>query len=93
MATQSEKVAHVKRAGQTRDHKCHWPGCNAQVPPAMWGCKTHWFKLPKRLRDLIWEHYDPFQEEGENAAEGPSSEYLDAADEVQKWIRANYPNG
>jgi len=24
------------------------------VPPKMWGCKKHWFKLPKSLRDKIW---------------------------------------
>jgi hypothetical protein len=80
----SEKVAHVKRAGQTRDHGCHWPGCKRQVPPAMWGCKEHWFRLPKDLRDKIWASYRPGQEDTLT----PSRAYLDVADEVQRWIRA-----
>jgi hypothetical protein len=41
---------------------CHWPGCERQVPPAMWGCKPHWFKLPKQLRDRIWATYEIGQE-------------------------------
>jgi hypothetical protein len=35
-------------------HTCHWPDCRKEVPPAMWGCKQHWFALPKPLRDRIW---------------------------------------
>lgn len=84
--TIQEKVAHVKRAGQTRDHGCHWPGCIKMVPPAQWGCKVHWFKLPKRLRDRIWATYRTGQEEGRAPV---SKAYLDAADEVQRWIREN----
>lgn len=87
MTTQAErasKVAHVKAQRQTRAHHCHWPGCTAQVPPAMWGCKPHWFKLPKRLRDRVWAAYIP----GQEATMTPSAEYLDVADEVEQWIRA-----
>jgi len=79
------KVAYVKRQGQTRNHCCHWPGCEKQVPPAMWGCKTHWFKLPKALRNRIWATYKP----GQEVTATPSDEYLAAAYDVQKWIRAN----
>lgn len=81
----SEKVAHVQRARQTRPHICHWPGCGKQVPPAMWGCKPHWFKLPKILRDKIWAAYRPGQEE----TGGVSEAYFAAANEVQAWIKAN----
>ena len=87
--TKSEKVAYVKQQGQTRDHHCHWPGCGKQVPPAMWGCKEHWFKLPKRLRDRIWAAFRPGQEVNRT----PSREYLDAAIEVREWIESNYPEG
>ena len=73
------------RAPQTRAHTCHWPGCRAQVPPAMWGCKTHWFKLPKALRAKIWIEYRPGQEENLTLV---SSEYLSVADEVERWIVA-----
>ena len=79
------KVEHATAAGQSREHTCHWPGCKVQVPPAMWGCKPHWFTLPKRLRDLIWAAYEPGQEETGR----PSTRYLRAADEVQRWIADN----
>ena len=79
------KADYVKSQKQTRAHTCHWPGCNKQVPPAMWGCKQHWFKLPLRLRSKIWATYKP----GQEITMTPSAAYLDAADEVQKWIREN----
>lgn len=78
----AEKAAYVKGQPQTRDHHCHWPGCEKQVPPAMWGCKAHWFALPKPLRDRIWATYRPGQEINMT----PSSEYLAAAAAVQAWI-------
>jgi hypothetical protein len=81
-----DKRAYVRSQGQTRDHHCHWPGCDQPVPPAMWGCKRHWFKLPKRLRDRIWATFRPGQEVNMT----PSDEYLAVATEVQKWIRDNY---
>ena len=65
-------------------HTCHWPGCENEVPPAMWGCRTHWFKLPKRLRDRIWATYRP----GQEITKTPSAEYLAVAHEVQDWIKA-----
>ena len=49
----------------------------------MWGCKPHWFRLPKRLRDQIWATYRPGQERDRN----PSEAYLAVADEVQEWCR------
>lgn len=85
MATISEKADYVKRAGQTRDHHCHWPGCDKQVPPAMWGCKAHWFKLPRDLRNKIWRTYQP----GQEIDMTPSDEYLAVAHEVQAWIAAH----
>lgn len=80
-----DKVAYVKSQSQTRDHTCHWPGCGKQVPPAMWGCKEHWFKLPKYLRDLVWATYRPGQEVNMT----PSKQYLLVAKKVQEWINAN----
>lgn len=79
------KRAYVRSQGQTREHHCHWPGCNAQVPPAMWGCRKHWFRLPKHLRDAVWRTYVP----GQEATMTPSKAYLDVADAVQRWIREN----
>lgn len=80
------KVQYVKRAGQTRDHTCHWPGCKKQVPPARWGCYPHWMKLPKHLRAKIWAAYRPGQEINMT----PSKKYLEVAKEVQAWIKENH---
>ena len=68
-------------------HTCHWPGCGKAVPPAMWGCRQHWFALPKRLRDRIWATYRP----GQEIDKRPSETYLDAAKAAQDWIREQYP--
>lgn len=79
------KQEHVRRAPQTRNHTCHWPACQRQVPPAMWGCKPHWFNLPKELRDKVWSAYIP----GQEIRMDPSDEYLTVAHEVQAWIETN----
>lgn len=79
------KAEYVKSQGQTRPHTCHWPDCNKQVPPAMWGCKTHWFKLPATIRREIWLTYKPGQEVNMT----PSQAYLSAADKAEKWIKEN----
>lgn len=81
-----DKVEHVKRAEQTRNHHCHWPGCTQNVPPAKWGCTKHWRMLPKYLRDKIWTAYAI----GQEVALTPSAEYIAVAHEVQDWIRINY---
>lgn len=80
----ASKVAYVKRQGQTRNHHCHWPGCEKQVPPAMWGCKGHWFALPAGLRARVWRTYQPGQEVNGT----PSAEYLEVAKAVQALIAA-----
>lgn len=76
------KKEYVRNAKQVRKHTCHWPGCLKQCPPAMWGCKVHWFKLPYDLRQLIWKHYQPGQEESMR----PTLGYIEAANKVQEWI-------
>lgn len=85
MATIGEKVAHVKAADQTRRHECHWPGCEEQVPPAMWGCRRHWYALPVELRRAIWRAYEP----GQEVAGMPSKKYVEVARQVQEWIATN----
>jgi hypothetical protein len=49
---------------------------------AMWGCKTHWFKLPQALRNRVWATYVP----GQEITKTPSAEYLAVAHDVQAWI-------
>jgi hypothetical protein len=83
------KRAHVREA-KTADrgghrHTCHWPGCERIVPPAMWGCNFHWFRLPKFLRDDIWRTYRP----GQEISKTPSREYVETARRVQDWIETN----
>lgn len=76
------KAAYVLSQSQTRLHHCHWTGCTRQVPPAMWGCKAHWFALPAHLRARIWTAYKP------EISGTPSEQYVAVAREVQAWIAA-----
>lgn len=48
----------------------------------MWGCREHWFKLPKPLRDQVWREYRP----GQEITKTPSVRYLAVAALVQGWI-------
>jgi len=66
----------------TMSHHCHWPGCAKPVPPKLWGCKDHWYRLPKPLRDRIWATYRAGQEMDKT----PSRAYVEAARDVQAWI-------
>lgn len=50
----------------------------------MWGCRQHWFRIPKRLRDRIWATYRP----GQEIDKQPSPGYRAAARDVQAWIAA-----
>lgn len=83
MTSISQKVAYVKSQGQTRTHHCHWPDCDKQVPPAMWGCRPHWFKLPLEIRTAIWNAYRP----GQEVSMSPGRAYVEAANRAQEWIR------
>lgn len=65
-------------------HFCHWPNCPIEVPPKLWGCRTHWFRLPMSLRARIWRTYRP----GQEIDKQPSAEYLAAAKAVREWIAA-----
>ena len=83
MTTIAQKADYVRgRTANDGRHGCHWPGCTMRVPPAMWGCKPHWYRLPPRLRQRIWATFRP----GQEITKTPSPEYLAAAKEVQQWI-------
>tara|TARA_R110000824_G_scaffold401790_1_gene616409 strand:- start:1025 stop:1303 length:279 start_codon:yes stop_codon:yes gene_type:complete len=79
-----KKVAYVKSQGQSRKHHCHWPGCEVQCPPAMWGCKSHWYRLPRDIRANIWAAYRPGQEINGT----PNRSYVEAARAAQDWIKS-----
>jgi hypothetical protein len=51
----------------------------------MWGCLPHWRKLPKSLRDEVWDAYRP----GQEITKTPSREYIHVARKVQAWIAMN----
>ena len=57
-------------------HRCHAKGCSKAVPPRLLMCSRHWYMVPKRLRDAVWEHYRP----GQEIDKCPTRAYLDAAD-------------
>lgn len=65
-------------------HHCHWPGCSCHVPPAMWGCKPHWRRLPPDIRARIWENYRPGQEIDKH----PSQAYVAVAREAHNFALA-----
>jgi hypothetical protein len=44
----------------------------------MWGCKKHWFMVPKQIRGRIWVEYRV----GQCDDMSPSTEYLHAAREA-----------
>jgi len=79
------KVDYVLTQPKGGGHTCHWPGCTKEVPAAMWGCKAHWFTLPKQIRDKVWRTYVP----GQEITKTPSEAYLRVAKEVQEWITAH----
>lgn len=56
-------------------HYCHAENCGKRVPPKMFMCSHHWFRLPKEKRDRIWATYVPGQERRMD----PSPEYIEAA--------------
>lgn len=89
-ASKPEKVAHVRREAKkgSNGHHCHFPGCGKPCPPAMWGCRACWFKLPKYLRDKIWAAYRP----GQEVTKTPSREYVLVARAVDEWVRTNFPS-
>lgn len=55
-----------------RTHRCAAPGCDKQVPMNMLMCLAHWRRLPKPIRDAIWETYRA----GTSAGTHPTSEYI-----------------
>lgn len=72
------KVDYVLNEARKPDksgHHCHAEGCDAKVPPAMFMCKRHWFKVPTRLRNKIWDLYEP----GQEITKDPTNFYVLAA--------------
>lgn len=64
-------------------HPCPWPECPKRLDRKYWGCGTHWFKLPKALRDKIWGTWGERRKPG-----GNPQPHIDACAEADRWIEA-----
>lgn len=38
-------------------NQCPHPDCKTQKPREQYACRSHWFSLPKNIRDKIWSGY------------------------------------
>lgn len=70
-------------------HRCHWPTGTIETPPRMWGCKRHWFRLPKILRDKVWATYRP----GQEITKDPSRAYIEVIKEVEAFAKQEIAAG
>lgn len=68
-------------------HQCPAPGCKAQVPTYMLGCRTHWFKLPQDLRNAINRTYRRGQESNPRLVTTEYREALRAC--IEFWCNAD----
>jgi hypothetical protein len=64
-------------------HECPWPGCGSRVAREQWGCRNHWYRLPKNLRDQIWRGWRNRQRTGD------LTEHMEALHAADEWIEAN----
>lgn len=78
----SEAILPPEPTERRTFHTCHWPSCGREVPPKLWGCRAHWYLLPKWIRNEIWKAYIPGQEERKD----PSSEYVKIARIAHDWV-------
>lgn len=64
-------------------HQCPSPVCEHDVPSHKFACHTHWFSLPKEMRDEIWAAYreEPLSDRHHAAMEVAESFLIKAAAE------------
>lgn len=75
-------MSHI-RGRDRAEHTCHAAGCTAHVHPSMFMCKRHWFMVPKKLRDEVWNEYVPGQEQFEVA---PTEGYFSVTREAIRVV-------
>ncbi|MCW2904233.1 MAG: hypothetical protein JWO67_6498 [Streptosporangiaceae bacterium] len=63
-------------------HLCHAAGCKVAVPPKLFMCKSHWFMVPRTLRNRIWAEYVAGQERRKD----PTRAYLDVTAEAVAYV-------
>ena len=62
-------------------HSCPWPGCEERVPRHLWGCRDHWFALPRDLRQQCswaWRY-------------GTVSAHMEALETIDSWLERQAP--
>ena len=64
------------------EHTCHATGCDRAVPPKMFMCRPHWYRLTKAHRDAIWATYVP----GQESRKDPTAAYLAAAQDAIRYL-------
>ena len=57
-------------------------GCKTPVPPKMFMCRSHWFRLPKPMRDAVWSVYRP----GQEIDKDPSPEYINVTTRAIRFL-------
>lgn len=65
-------------------HTCPGPGCKRRVPSHMLMCRTHWYQVPKPLRNRVYRAWD----NGEGAGTG---EHRDACNDAIMAIGGDVP--
>lgn len=62
-------------------HACPWPGCTQCVPRHLWGCKAHWYRLPRDLRERCawaWRY-------------GTFADHVKVLEEIDEWLSRQQP--
>lgn len=59
-------------------HHCHATDCKTPVPPEMFMCRMHWYKVPYNQRQAVWRAYRVGQCDDMN----PNQDYCLAAREA-----------
>lgn len=65
-------------------HLCHVPGCPTAVPRKMLMCRSHWARVPLKLRQKVWAAY----RSGQEVDKQPSAEWLHAAKAAIDAVKA-----
>jgi hypothetical protein len=63
-------------------HHCHAEQCKTVVPEKMFMCRPHWYMLPKKMRDAVWNAYTP----GQEIRKDPTQHYLDVTRECIEYV-------
>lgn len=60
-------------------HNCPWPGCSQRVPRHLWGCKAHWYRVPRELRNQCTSAW----------RSGSLGEHMEALEAIDDWLEGS----